>query len=64
MTEAILPGYHARLRETLAARWLAQISDMLRAVLLVGAPGTGKTFFAECFAKGRKAKHHFVPCHP
>jgi hypothetical protein len=64
MTEATLPGYHARLRESLAARWLAQVSDMLRAVLLVGAPGTGKTFFAECFAKGRKAKHHFVPCHP
>jgi MoxR-like ATPase len=64
MTQTLLPGYHARRGESLAARWLAQVTDLLRAVMLVGAPGTGKTFFAECFAKGRKAQHFFVPCHP
>lgn len=64
MIDALLPGYHARRGESLAARWLAKVSDLLRAVLLVGAPGTGKTFFAECFANGRQAAHHFVPCHP
>lgn len=64
MIDTILPGYHARRGEALAARWLARVTNLLRAVLLVGDPGTGKTFFAECFAKGRKARHHFVPCHP
>jgi MoxR-like ATPase len=65
MVEAILPGYHARRGELLAARWLAAVCDAaLRAVLLVGSPGTGKTFFAECFARGRRAEHVFVPCHP
>lgn len=64
MIATLLPNYHARRGETLAARWLAKVSNMLRAVLLVGHPGTGKTYFAECFAKGREAQHFFVPCHP
>jgi MoxR-like ATPase len=63
-TDTLLPGYHARPGETMAARFLARVSELMRAVLLVGAPGTGKTFFAECFAKGRQALHLFVPCHP
>lgn len=63
-TATLLPNYHARRGESLAARWLSKVSDLLRAVLLVGAPGTGKTFFAECFANGRGAEHMFVPCHP
>lgn len=62
--ETLLPGYHARRGETLAAKWLAVVGSFMRAVLLVGAPGTGKTFFADCFARGRKAKHYFIPCHP
>jgi hypothetical protein len=63
--ETLLPGYHARRRESLAARWLATVCEKaLRAVMLVGAPGTGKTYFAECFARGRGAEHMFVPCHP
>ena len=62
--ETLLPGYHARRRESLAAKFLALVSDTLRAALLVGDPGTGKTFFAECFARGRHAKHFFIPCHP
>jgi MoxR-like ATPase len=62
--ETLLPGYHARRRESLAAKLLALVTDTVRAALLVGAPGTGKTFFAECFARGRKAKHYFIPCHP
>lgn len=63
--EALLPGYTARRGETLAARWLAKNDGRgVRAVSLVGAPGTGKTFFAECFARGRAAEHYFVPCHP
>jgi MoxR-like ATPase len=64
MVGNLLPGYHARKGELLAARWLAMITDLLRAVLLVGDPGTGKTFFAECFAKSMNALHLFVPCHP
>lgn len=62
--EKLLPGYHARPGEALAARWIVRTVNALRAVLLVGAPGTGKTFFAECLAKGIDATHFFVPCHP
>lgn len=62
--DTLLPGYHARRGESLAAKWLASVSTMMRAVLLVGSPGTGKTFFAECFARGREAMHYFIPCHP
>jgi MoxR-like ATPase len=64
MIETLLPGYHARRGEALAAKFLALITNTVRAAMLVGAPGTGKTFFAECFAKGRQAQHFFVPCHP
>jgi len=64
MVDTLLPGYHARRGETLAAKFLALITNTVRAVMLVGAPGTGKTFFAECFARGRQAQHIFVPCHP
>lgn len=61
----LLPGYYARRGERLAAMWLSMAQNMmLRAVLLVGFPGTGKTLFGECFAKGRKADHFFIPCHP
>lgn len=63
-TETLLPGYYARRGELLAARWMAVISDMVRAALLIGDPGTGKTYFGECFAKGRRAEHYFIPCHP
>ena len=63
-TETLLPGYHARRGEALAAKFLTLITDTVRAAMLVGAPGTGKTFFAECFARGRQAEHFFVPCHP
>ena len=63
-TETLLPGYQARRGESLAAKWLASVSTMMRAVLLVGSPGTGKTFFADCFARGRGAMHYFIPCHP
>lgn len=63
-TVDMLPGYHARRGESLAAKWLASVTATMRAVLLIGHPGTGKTFFAECFARGREAKHFFVPCHP
>lgn len=62
--EKLLPGYHARPGEALAARWIVRTVNALRAVLLVGAPGTGKTFFAECLSKGIDATHFFVPCHP
>lgn len=64
MIETLLPGYHARRGEALAAKFLALITATVRAVLLVGDPGTGKTFFADCFARGRRAMHFFVPCHP
>lgn len=64
MVDTLLPGYHARRGEKLAAKFLALITNTVRAALLVGAPGTGKTFFAECFARGRQAQHIFVPCHP
>lgn len=60
----LLPGYHARRGEGLAAKYLSRIVDTVRAVLLIGDPGTGKTYFGECFAKGRAARHFFVPCHP
>lgn len=62
--ETLLPNYHARRGEGLAAKWLAAITATMRAVLLVGSPGTGKTFFADCFARGRGAMHYFIPCHP
>jgi MoxR-like ATPase len=62
--ETLLPNYHARRGEGLAAKWLASVSATMRAVLLVGSPGTGKTFFADCFARGRGAMHYFIPCHP
>lgn len=62
--DRLLPGYHARTGEALAARWLVRMLNILRAVMLVGAPGTGKTFFAECLARGIDAAHFFVPCHP
>jgi MoxR-like ATPase len=62
--EDTLPGYHARRGERLAAKYLLMIGEWMRAVLMIGSPGTGKTFFADCFAKGRKAKHFFIPCHP
>jgi len=62
--DTLLPGYYARRAEGLAARWLAAVSNMVRAALLIGDPGTGKTFFGECFARGRGAEHFFVPCHP
>lgn len=62
--ETLLPGYHARRGESLAAKWLAAVNTAMRAVLLVGSPGTGKTFFADCFARGRGAMHYFIPCHP
>lgn len=64
MVNTLLPGYHARRGELLAAKFLALITDTVRAAMFVGAPGTGKTFFAECFARGRGAMHIFVPCHP
>lgn len=51
--ETLLPNYHARRGESLAAKWLASVTATMRAVLLVGSPGTGKTFFADCFARGR-----------
>lgn len=63
-TSHLLPGYHARPGEGMAAKWLAMITPTMRAVLLVGAPGTGKTFFADCFARGRKAMHYFIASHP
>lgn len=62
-TDTLLPGYHSRPGEALAARFLARVSDLLRAVLMVGDPGTGKTYFAECFARGRGARQVFVSCH-
>lgn len=61
----LLPGYHARRGESLAAKWLAANDGRgVRATLLVGAPGTGKTFFADAFARGRNATQFFIPCHP
>jgi MoxR-like ATPase len=63
-TNTLLPDYYARRGESLAARWLSLITATMRAVLLVGSPGTGKTFFADCFARGRGAKQFFIPCHP
>ena len=63
--ETLLPGYHARRGESLAAKWLtANDGRGVRAALLVGAPGTGKTFFADAFARGRSATQFFIPCHP
>jgi MoxR-like ATPase len=62
--DTLLPEYHARRGEALAARWLSLITTTMRAVLLVGSPGTGKTFFADCFARGRGAMQFFIPCHP
>lgn len=63
--ETLLPGYHARRGESLAAKWLAANDGRgVRAVLMVGAPGTGKTFFADAFARGRGATQFFIPCHP
>jgi MoxR-like ATPase len=62
--EKLLPGYHARRGEGLAAKYLARECDTVRAALLIGDPGTGKTFFGECFARGRGAQHFFIPCHP
>jgi MoxR-like ATPase len=64
MSSTMLPGYHARRGELLAAKVLAAVSNAVRAALLVGAPGTGKTFFADCFARGRGAEQVFIPCHP
>lgn len=63
MVVDLLPGYHARRGESLAAKFLSVITATVRAVMLVGHPGTGKTFFGECFAKGRNARHFFIPCH-
>lgn len=61
----LLPGYFARRGERLAAMWMSVVTNsMVRAALLVGSPGTGKTLFGECFAKGRRAEHYFIPCHP
>lgn len=61
----LLPGYYARRGEALLARWMTEARGKdLRGGLLVGPPGTGKTYFAEAFAKGRKAEQVFIPCHP
>lgn len=65
MSIDLLPGYHARPGELMAARWLAENDGKTpRAVFLVGSPGTGKTFFADCFARGKQAEQYFIPCHP
>lgn len=60
----MLPGYTARMGEIMAARYLLDRTDHFRSALLVGDPGTGKTYFAECLARGLNAAHYFIPCHP
>lgn len=55
-------GYHLRPAESLALRTMANRQG-LKVLILEGAPGTGKTYFAECLAKKENAKYFYYLCH-
>lgn len=55
-------GYHLRPAEAIALRAIAQRKG-LSTLILEGAPGTGKTYFAECLAKEQGAEYLYYLCH-
>lgn len=57
-------GYHTRRPEQLAlSALLSRPSNGVRVLLLEGAPGTGKTFLAECLSKAISAEYAYMLCH-
>ena len=57
-------GYHMRRPEELALKALLnRPGNGVRALLLEGAPGTGKTFLAECLAQATEAAYCYMLCH-
>lgn len=55
-------GYHLRPAEALALRAMKRRSG-LKVLILEGAPGTGKTYFAESLAKEQGSEYLYYLCH-
>jgi MoxR-like ATPase len=58
-----IKGYYVRPEEGIALRAMEKRTGALNCVLLMGPPGTGKTFFSEAVAERWEATYLYYQCH-